>query len=90
MGRRKLPFRVLTPSVLQASHIGYEGGLHATSVDMAKVNRYKAVTKFGPFHDKVPNVLTKQAGLDVAKIHDKGYGGWGHPADHDHCVKLFG
>jgi hypothetical protein len=24
------------------------------------------------------------------KAHNKGYGGWGHPADHQHCLDLFG
>ena len=86
MGEEMLPFRVLTPATLQVSHIGFEGGLHEKDQEMRKIIANKMRSTFGPFHDKV--VQPKQK-LDSPKSHPKGFGGWGHPADHEHCMKLF-
>lgn len=81
-----LPSRVLTPGTLQVSHIGLEGGLHEQDLNLVKVEQMISVTKFGAFHSKVGEPLSIGA---PKKTHNRGYGGWGHPADHEHCLNLF-
>jgi hypothetical protein len=83
MGKRLLPHLVLVPSVQQAAHIGIEGGLHAKGLREDIKRKIRSVN-LKPFHP-VKSVLKYPKLIP----HQKGYGGWGHPADHNHCLELF-
>ena len=86
MGKMMVPWRVLTPGTLQVSHIGLEGGLHSLNTNHARISQIKKRSHFGAFHVQVDN--PNKTGWTL-KSHNKGYGGWGHPVDHEHCIKLF-
>lgn len=89
MVKRALPYKVLVPSKLQAAHIGMEGGLHENSVGLAKIRAMKFhVKNLGPFHGKPDAPFTRY--MSMRPANKRGFGGWGHPADHEHCLKLFG
>ena len=80
-----LPHTVLVPSRPQVLHIGFEGGMHEKDIKPAVRAAFMRSQGIAPeFHG------TQIAGNVNAKIkqHKKGYGGWGHPADHEHCLKL--
>ncbi|KAG7358910.1 glycosyl hydrolase family 38 protein [Nitzschia inconspicua] len=84
-----LPYQILVPKVLQVAHIGLEGGLHTDAISEQKMEMMKFYRNNLPeFHDKV---YRPYAGTQNALMHEqKGFGGWGHPADREHCMKLFG
>ena len=86
MGNRVLPYKVFTPGTLQAAHIGFEGGLHSKDANNKLITINKQSTIFGPFHVDATFHKTTQLAMNQ---HKKGYGGWGHPADHAHCLELF-
>jgi hypothetical protein len=89
MKLKYLPFQILVPGVLQVAHIGLEGGLHESSISLKKRTMFNQLRNtLGPFHFKVHNPY----GMSMNAINNKvkPYGGWGHPADHEHCLKLFG
>jgi alpha-1,6-mannosyl-glycoprotein beta-1,2-N-acetylglucosaminyltransferase len=81
-----LPFRVLVPGVQQVAHIGIEGGLHEENNEKKAelMQRHKDLTSF---HRKVGGLWTKYQ--NKRSIQDKGFGGWGHPRDQEHCLDLF-
>ena len=85
MDKGLLPSRVLYPNEPQVMHIGIDGGLHGGRV--ARWQLYKVLhTPFpGPFHG-TKFVGTKQ--VPLPKSESKMFGGWGHPADHEHCLKI--
>lgn len=89
MGINLLPYLVLTPRRIQVAHIGLEGGLHEDSINRKKEERMKRLRDLKAFHAKPSefDILPFQHGK---KPHNNGFGGWGHPADHIHCLKLFG
>lgn len=89
MGRKQLPYLVLVPQVLQVAHIGLEGGLHESAITEQKMHKMKILKNLKPFHDKITasNLVSYQ---HMMKDHEDGFGGWGHPADHYHCLDLFG
>lgn len=79
---RLIPHTVLMPCQELAKHIGVEGGMHAHKIS----NRMKdTLTKLDTHF-----FGTKLFGnLDVVpKKNMKPFGGWGHPADQQHCMKL--
>jgi alpha-1,6-mannosyl-glycoprotein beta-1,2-N-acetylglucosaminyltransferase len=83
-----VPFKVLVPSVLQVAHIGLEGGLHSDTITNEKMDKMKLHRNNLPeFHGKVvePYII----GQNNLMHNQKPYGGWGHPADQQHCMKLF-
>lgn len=86
---RALPYQILVPRVLQVAHIGLEGGLHTDAMSVQKQEMMKIYRNNLPeFHDKV---VRPYAGTQNVLMHEqKAFGGWGHPADHEHCMKLFG
>jgi hypothetical protein len=86
MGRCLLPYKVIVPMHLPVAHIGMEGGLHQQSRSQQKVNTVNKYCKLQPFHEKSGHLTSMQIRI---KVHDQGYGGWGHPANHEHCLKLF-
>jgi alpha-1,6-mannosyl-glycoprotein beta-1,2-N-acetylglucosaminyltransferase len=89
MTKRYLPFQILVPGVLQVAHIGLEGGLHENSIDFKKRQMFQQLRKsLGPFHAKVGKPYGKNMNNLGQSV--KPFGGWGHPADHEHCLKLFG
>ena len=85
MGKKRIPEKVFVPSIPQVAHIGLEG-MHGQSINDKKVTmmRYWA-TNLGPFEPTGVRESTPRH----RKPHLKGYGGWGHPADQEHCMKLF-
>jgi hypothetical protein len=87
MGRRLLPHKVIVPAQLQVAHIGMEGGLHQKNLSQQKINMMNKYRELQPFHEKPEHLTSSSSGI---KVHDQGFGGWGHPADHEHCLKLFG
>jgi len=89
MGRGALPHKVLVPHKLQVAHIGLAGGLHESAITEQKMARMKLLSNLQPFHDK-PDGSKLVRSQHSRKPHDQGFGGWGHPADHYHCLELFG
>ncbi|KAL3939557.1 MAG: hypothetical protein SGBAC_005744 [Bacillariaceae sp.] len=88
MGNGLLPYKTLVPNEPQVLHIGIDGGLHDHHENL---ELEEAMTNgLQPFHVKL-SVDPSEVGrfMDFPKAHDQGYGGWGHPADHEHCKKLF-
>ena len=79
-----LPSFVLMPTRVQAMHIGVEGGMHKMSA--AKKKRLDDTSFERDFHAiklyEPRNVPRRKA--------KKGFGGWGHPADHAHCIRILG
>lgn len=86
MGLELLPAQVILPSVPQALHVGAADGMHASDqlnlvkektldTDMAKPFRGTKLFKIPPFYSQ-------------PKTHNNGYGGWGHPADQEHCIQV--
>ena len=88
MAQRSLPFQVLTPGTLQVAHIGLDGGMHPPNSAQANlIERNRNTVKFGAFHGK-PSSVRPYTSKNTRLVH-KGNGGWGHPADHEHCLTLF-
>ena len=73
----------LVPTRPQVKHIGAEGGMH--KVDPAKLQRLQAMSLKPKFH---PQELFPIESLRPREKNRKGFGGWGHPADHEHCLKV--
>eukprot|EP00980_Cylindrotheca_fusiformis_P004845 scaffold1034_cov127-Cylindrotheca_fusiformis.AAC.26 len=90
MGKELMPYKTLVPNELQVAHIGLKGGLHERSIGNMEARRIEDTNELQPFHGKIENGFGNLgAFMDTRKVHDAGYGGWGHPSDHDHCLKLF-
>lgn len=75
-----IPHTMLMPAQNLATHIGIDGGMHA----------HKA-----PKFDKLNQLDTLFYGTElIGKFHlvvkkaIKPFGGWGHPSDQNHCMKL--
>ena len=75
---------MIVPAKPQVAHIGKDG-LHGVGPQKLKLME-QGVHGLSPFHG-----TSFQSGMKkMVKAFNKGYGGWGHPADHEHCIKLFG
>ena len=83
MGRKLIPSAVITPSIPQVGHIGLEG-LHG-AVDAKRERLIKGNQELKAFHGTKLDPPMRRC----LKMHERGYGGWGHPADQQHCIKLF-
>jgi alpha-1,6-mannosyl-glycoprotein beta-1,2-N-acetylglucosaminyltransferase len=90
-GKRMLPHSVLVPSRSQVRHIGIDQGMHAKQQKQRK--------SFDHFNEaqksKFRELSTRFGGTKLfgdievdPELHDKGFGGWGHPADHEHCITV--
>ena len=80
-----MPHTALVPSRPQVLHIGFEGGMHEKDIKPAVRAAFERSQGIAPeFH------ATEIAGRTnvKAKAHMRGFGGWGHPADHKHCRDL--
>lgn len=82
--------RVLAPSIPQVHHIG-ASGMHTDKKDNKSTRKHvlkdaTADVILSPFHGK--SIIS---GNDLPQ-HSKPYknGGWGHPRDHEHCLKILG
>lgn len=79
----KLPALVLIPTKIQVKHIGVTEGMHEMDDKKKKrMKRLKFPEQFNPTRvyvdpDNIPNRRSR-----------KGFGGWGHPADHQHCLQI--
>jgi hypothetical protein len=83
-----LPHHILVPGKIQAAHIGLEGGLHSDAISQQKhdmMMRYR--NNLPEFHEEVGKPF--ESILNSLQRDQKPFGGWGHPADHEHCLKLF-
>jgi hypothetical protein len=89
MTLKVLPLRVVVPGMIQSAHIGLEGGIHKDSINIQKRRLLDQFGDLKEFHVKI-NPDTRRETKVNNKITKKGYGGWGHPADHEHCLMLFG
>ncbi|KAL3914070.1 MAG: hypothetical protein SGILL_006248 [Bacillariaceae sp.] len=89
MQLKVLPFHILVPGKLQAAHIGLEEGLHTDAITEQKRQMMKQHRNHLPeFHEKVG--VPFKGTLNNRMRNQKPFGGWGHPADHEHCLELFG
>ena len=84
MGQGLIPFKALTPGILQVAHIGADG-LHGKDLNMAKRRAIEDMHDLKPFHGTIHD---KARSSMRPRSHNRGYGGWGHPADHEHCLKI--
>ena len=92
MTKGLIPFKILCPSSLQTAHIGLQGGMHgAAAMEQKRIARMNNLLnedgKLEAYHRDVgvPHVQR------VAPPNDEeGFGGWGHPADQEHCMEVFG
>ena len=84
MNEGLVPSRVLYPTVPQTMHVGIDSGIHAGKV--ARWQLFAAMNaKFpGQFHGTKLVGGTAQMNRTVAVP----FGGWGHKADHKHCLEL--
>ena len=84
-GLGMIPHTVLVPSRPQVLHIGFEGGMHEKDIKPAVRAAFMKSKGVAPqFHGtSIGGSVTPKA-----KPHKKGFGGWGHPADQEHCLKL--
>ncbi|GKZ00264.1 alpha-mannosidase 2 [Mayamaea pseudoterrestris] len=83
MGENLLPHAILLPRSAVARHIGVADGMHT-----------KQLAEYGPnFYTLKINFLGSR-GLDTRNlnperaVHRRGYGGWSHPMDQEHCMTL--
>ena len=90
MGRKLIPYKILVPREMQVAHIGVSGGLHEESINEEAKQTILDTNELVPFHGKIGDKIYK-LGMhqDRLQPHDTGYGGWGHPADQEHCIQLF-
>lgn len=86
MNEGLLPSHVLYPTTPQVMHIGIDGGLHGGK--FARWQLFSTLNSKFPaeFHGTkfVGDVDTKQE----ESVKREPFGGWGHRADHDHCLRL--
>jgi len=87
-GQRYIPHTLLMPSRTLAKHIGVTQGMHNN------LNAVGGEGDFGPDFEKLETKFHGKNGLyqyqaNIGPLrHDKGYGGWGHPVDQQHCLEL--
>ena len=76
----KLPHVILGPARMLVKHIGAEG-MHTEQ--LKKIKKKQGNVELIPWVGR--NFVNKR----VPKKKAPGYGGWGHPADQEHCRNLF-
>jgi hypothetical protein len=82
-GEGLLPHAVLLPRDALARHIGVSDGMHN-----------KEFAEYGPDFYTIKTKFLGTRGLDTSNmkfdraVHRRGYGGWSHPMDQEHCMKL--
>jgi alpha-1,6-mannosyl-glycoprotein beta-1,2-N-acetylglucosaminyltransferase len=86
-GKGLLPHTMLFPSRSQVKHIGTAEGMHADNKD-AKYTEPRRDRLADEFLAQRFNGTKLYGSVDVDRETRKGYGGWGHPADQSHCLKL--
>jgi hypothetical protein len=84
MGMQMLPSMVIVPAKPQVAHIG-KCGLHGINGHRLRLMKDNSQDGLLPFL----GTSFQSRGNEQIKPR-KGHGGWGHPADHEHCIKLFG
>jgi alpha-1,6-mannosyl-glycoprotein beta-1,2-N-acetylglucosaminyltransferase len=86
--KKIIPHLVLVPSRVQTRHIGLDQGMHTTDRKGTKHLSSKQKERLATLDTKFGG--TKLSGrLDFPPDkHLKGFGGWGHPADHQHCQRV--
>jgi len=91
-GQEYLPHTLLMPSRSLARHIGIKEGMHVDQASKVGANFGGLFPEFSTHREELDThfVGTKFGGNPVVELetHNAGYGGWGHPADHGHCMKV--
>ena len=78
-----LPHVLLVPHYTLANHIGIDGGMHVHAKSRAAIANLNDIdTEF------YGTEIAMAAGFVPAAKKAKGFGGWGHPADQQHCMDL--
>ena len=92
MSEGYVPFKVLCPSSLQTAHIGLEGGMHGdAAMEKKRIKRmHKLLNENGKLEAYHSDVGVPHAQRITPPEDKKGFGGWGHPSDQEHCMKVFG
>jgi hypothetical protein len=73
-----IPHTVLVPSKVLAEHIGIEGGMHN---HIHRDNSAPAATSF-------LGLTVRGSVWQDPRVFSSGFGGWGHPADQEQCMRL--
>jgi N-acetylglucosaminyltransferase II (MGAT2) len=79
----QLPHTMLCPSRQISKHIGVSGGLH-TQQEWGDVEVVQDTLNVQFSGNKVQGELS----FNAPWKRQQGYGGWGHPADQQHCMKI--
>ena len=85
MQKGRLPTHVLYPTIPQTMHVGVDEGMHSGRV----IPRWRL---HAMLHSSLPLPFhgTELIGTDVRREGPKhSYGGWGHPADINHCLNVW-
>ena len=92
MAMKYLPFKILVPGTLQSAHIGLEGGMHnLATTDTNRVDFMNKIVKDGKLQEFHADVAVPHVQhIKPPKMKKQGFGGWGHPADQQHCMEVFG
>ena len=67
-----------------AKHIGLDDGMHAHNETSLSI-RFQPIDVLTPFTG--PKVTTEGV-IMIPLNRSQGFGGWGHPKDHEHCMQL--
>jgi len=91
MAKEYLPFKILVPGVLQVAHIGLEGGMHeGATTNQKRVDYMNELVKDGKLESFFADVgVPHVQRIKPPKVEKQGFGGWGHPADQQHCMEVF-
>ena len=82
-GEKLLPHALLFPREKIAKHIGISDGMHNKDSVQLGPSFYVLNTQF----DGTGGIYSTNVKTDRL-LHKKGWGGWSHPADQEHCMKL--
>lgn len=85
MSSGALPSRVLYPSTPQVMHIGIDGGTH--SGKFVRWQLFTAMNSKLPAQFHGTKFIANTTAVEEL-IQNEPFGGWGHVADHEHCLKL--
>ena len=89
-GMGHVPHTILFPTRAQAKHIGIKDGMHADQMGVMALQ--EIFPDYGEHFEILDKEFVGRRFYGTANVtreeHPRGYGGWGHPADQEHCMKL--
>ena len=87
-----LPRALMMPSKVLVKHIGFKEGMHSEHEAEEKYGGLDPPTsgRLSPPDTHFSSVrrFTGEAKPFMPVEHEYGFGGWGHPKDHEHCLKI--